>query len=310
MRHEERLWQTVALAAVLLTAFVPGYVTYEVYRRGPSPEKRVEVTTLSTINPMKGLGALGDRITFTLRVEEQTLNNLFISYAFLRNTGSVPIVPTDYHENLSVNVPPPWKIVSVEALGRDTPRGIVLRWKRASDTRFEAEPALLNPGDMVSTTIYLTNTSLKTIQDVEKEADKEPTVEWKTRITNLRELSSPPPKTFTFGMGLSPVYVYLRGASLAFTVVGALLFQALYLLLLDRAGLVERRTWQAVVFVLGASFLSFAAAESSATYIFGDPFTHLFGGSPNHWLNAPWIVAHAVVVTWLYWRTRRRAKDS
>jgi len=155
---ETKLWNTLTIIVALLTAVVPAYVTYDLYGRGPTPEKRIELNKFLTINPMSDLSILGDKIALSLKVEDQVINNLLIKKALLRNIGSSPVLPSDYYENLSINVETPWKIVAVEN-SRDFAQSPVLRWKRVSDTRFEAAPALLNPGDVVSTNVYLTDVS-------------------------------------------------------------------------------------------------------------------------------------------------------
>ena len=310
MSAENRLWQALSIVVVLLTAAVPAYVTYDVYRRGPAPEKQVELTRFPPIDPMRDLSALGDRVTLSLRVEDQVMNNLVIAKAFLRNAGAVPIVSSDYHENLSITVKKPWKIVSVEN-SKDFVPGIEFRWRRISDTRFEAEPALLNPGDLVSTNVYLTNTQFAGASATEKQPEVQ--VEWKARVTNLRAFTEPPSLSDRLNRTAFGIDVHLAGWGLPFTIIAALLFQALYLHLLSRSGFLRGWTWRSITLVLGASLLSFAAAESSATYFFGHPLSELFGLGVNHWINAPWIVLHAGALGVLYWkagRTQPRDRDN
>jgi len=297
---EQRLWNALLVLAALLTAFVPAYIAYDLYGRGPSPEKHVELTRFSPINPLQDLSILGSRVTLSLQAEGHAINNLVIVKGYLRNAGDAPVVPSDYHENLSVNVDPPWRIVAVEN-GRDFYGLVRLRWKRISDTRFEAEPALLNPGDLVSTNVYLTNLRFSTPPTTEKQPEAK--VEWRVRITNLRALSEPPGLLERLQARSFGPTVRLSGWSLIFTVVAAVVFQAVYLHLLSRAHCLRQWTWRAVVLIVAASFLSFAAAESSATYIFGPPFGP-FESGVDHWLNAPWIAVHAVVLLFLYLRAR------
>jgi len=59
MSAENRLWQVLSIVVALLTAAVPAYVSYDVYRRGPAPEKRVELIRMPLIDPMGDLSALG-----------------------------------------------------------------------------------------------------------------------------------------------------------------------------------------------------------------------------------------------------------
>jgi hypothetical protein len=188
MSAEDRPWQVLSVVVVLLTAAVPAYVAYDIYSRGPAPEKRVELTRIGPIDPMKDLSALGNRVTLSLKVENQVMDNLVIAKAFLRNIGAVPILPSDYHEKLSITVNKPWKIVAVEN-SHDFFQAIELRWKRIANDKFEAEPALLNPGDNVSTNVYLTNTRFASASATEKQPEAR--VEWNARITNLRGFIEP-----------------------------------------------------------------------------------------------------------------------
>jgi len=248
---------------------------------------------------MHDLSALGDRVSLSLKIEDKVMNNLVIAKAILRNVGAVPIVPSDYHEKLSVNVGKPWRIVSVEN-SNEFYRGVQLRWRRVSDTRFEAEAALLTPGDIVSTNVYLTNTQFTGASSPEKQPDA--TVEWTARITNLRAFVQPPGLLERVRQRSFGVDVHLSGWALPFTIFAALVFEAVYLHLLGRARFLRGWTSRSIALVLAASLLSFAAAESSATYFFGDPLNEVLGLPMNHWLNAPWIVLHAVAVGVLYWK--------
>lgn len=163
-------WISIILTVVvsLITAAVPAYVAYDLWGRGSIPEKRVQLMRYSNIHPLRDLSALGDRVSIYIKVEDQTFDNLVIARAYLLNAGSSPILPSDFFENLSINVETPWKIVAVENGGFF--RGVTLKWKRISDTRFEAAPALLNPGDSVPVTIYLTDTRKSGIAKTDKQA--------------------------------------------------------------------------------------------------------------------------------------------
>jgi hypothetical protein len=104
---------------------------------------------------------------------------------------------------------------------------------------------------------------------------------------------------FTFGpSSASGVSVALHNWGLLFAMLSALLFQTLYLHLLYRAGYLHRWGWSSITLIVMTSFLSFAAAEASSTYLFSDPLTRVMG--INDWMNAPWIVIHVLVLAFLY----------
>lgn len=301
MNFTQIAWKLVGLLAMLATAAVPVYVAYDLWSRGPAPEKKVELNRLTPIDPLRDLSSLGERVSLSLQVEHQTINNLVIAQAFIENVGKTPILPSDYTQPLSVSVKTPWKIVAVANSKPFSSASVQLRWKRVDDFTFEAEPALLNPTDRIATYIYLTN-SRPTVGEGSS-SDPKPEVEWKARIVNLRSFYEPP-SVFDRAVQQSwGINVDLSGWALLFTLGATLLFQALYLHLLLRAGFLRGWSGRSIVLVLAASLVSLAAAECIATYLFGNLLTALNG--IDHWLNAPPIGLHIVLVSFLYWRARK-----
>ena len=235
-------------------------------------------------------------------MEDQIIDNIVVVQTVLSNLGDAPIIPSEYHENFSVTAFKPWKIIAVENSPRLLFRSPVqFRWKRVSDTKFEAAPALLNPGDMVSTSVYLTNTQFDAFAT---EKGPEANVEWNARITNLRRFSEPPDifervRSRNFG-----IQVQMQGWALPFTIVCALLFQAVHLHLLSRAGFLHGWSGYSIGLILCVSLLSFAAAESSATYLFESDTTEIYG--LNHWLNLPPILANILALVYLDRKAKTR----
>jgi hypothetical protein len=194
MKRGDLLLSLLTLAVGLITAAAPIYVAYDIYDRGPAPEKRLELKHWFVTNPTKNLSSLANKAHLILTVEDKTVGNLVIAHDLLRNTGRVPVLPSDYFQNLTVSVSPPWYIVAVES-SKDGLGNVPLRWKRNSDTQFEAEPSLLNPGDSVSTVVYLTNTNVAKTLSI----GPDPTTLWDARITNLRMISTASPERFDEG---------------------------------------------------------------------------------------------------------------
>lgn len=302
MSAERTLWNLATLLALLLTALVPAYVAYDLYGRGPSPEKQLELIRISPINPLADLSALRDEASISVILKNQTLDNLVIGQAYFRNVGAAPIVPDDYHENLSASVKKPWNIVAVENQRRFG-QSVPLEWRRVSATRFEAEPALLNPGDQVAVRVYLTNTASG--GPFVSDPEGGPEIEWNARITNLRAFYEPPDLLERFEREYSTkwgIVVHLAGWGVPLTIVAALLFQTLYVHLLACAGYLRKWGWYSISLIVLASLLSFTAAECIATYLFGGFMTNVTG--VDHFLNAPPIVLHAVVLIFLWWKAR------
>jgi hypothetical protein len=134
---EYTIWKIIGLAVALLTIAVPAYIPYDLYGRGPSPEKRLEISDGLSSDVLAALSGIRDRSTISITVEDATYNNLIIVQTPFGNIGDVPVLPSDYHKKLSVSVDPPWKIVTVE---NDSffRQGVVFDWERITDTRFEA----------------------------------------------------------------------------------------------------------------------------------------------------------------------------
>lgn len=308
MQIDRIILNALGLFTSAIIAAVPVYVTYDVYQKGPSPEKQLELTRVPPINPMSDLSMLGDRVSFSIRLEKTAMNNLVIAQGWLKNAGKAPILPTDFHEPLSVNVDKPWKIVAVE--NKPFPGAVKLKWNRISETRFEADPTLLNPDDRVYALVYLTDTQYLRGEPPRND-ENPPTVRWAARILNLKDFSEPPNPFEPRSGDFIGVAVRIEGWGLPFTIVSALLFEALYLVLLWRSTWLLPWRWTSMWMVIGASLLSFSAAEAIATYLFGSSLTDIIGLQPiDHWLNAPWIVLHSMLIALLFWQVRRTSAVS
>lgn len=299
---EKRLWQILLFLAGLLTAFVPAYVSYDLYGRGDIREKNIELNKFLVIDPLNDLSGLGGKVSLVISPQNQSVDNIVIAKSWLKNIGRTPILPSDYHENISVNVKPPWKILAVGSAD-DFIGQVQFNWTRVSDTRFEAVPALLNPDDLVSVNVYLTNTKHESLPTTEKTA--KPNVEWNARIVNMTSFKYAPDPLSKLEQRYWGIRVYLMGWAVPFTIGVAMLFFALYLHLLSRALLLQEMRALPFLTILGASLLSFVAAESMATYLFDTASTAIFRLSVEHWINAPWIILNTLFLVLLYVKGRR-----
>ena len=290
-----------------MAAALAAYVAYDLYNRGPNPEKRVELTTLSPINLLSGLSALKDKATMSVTVEGETYDNIVIAQAYFVNAGTAPIVPAEYHEKLSVSVDSPWKIVAVEN-GTSFGKKVMLEWRRISDTRFEAKPALVNPRDKFDVSVYLTNTEFSAPYPADEAPD--PAVDWSARVTNLPEFSSTGDILERLQQEYSafpPIRVHLSGWAVVFTIAVALVLQVTYLHLLARSGLVREWRLSSIGLVALTSLLSFVAAECLATYLFRNVMTYY---GVDHWMNAPPLIINAALLAFLWWKVATRSEKS
>ena len=291
-------WKLLGVALTLLGIDVPAYVAYDTDDPPPNPEKRLELSTSEAINPLKDLTTLGDRATIMVTVEDEAFDNIVIAESLFKNAGEVPILPNEYHKKLSVSVNAPWKIIAVENQNRFFSNGVPLEWTRVSNMVFEAEPALLNPGDLATARLYLTNTE----PGVSGETS-DPKVTWSARITHLRDFSKPvdtfaiPDKSL---LDIKGIVVFLYGWSVPVLIASAILFHAMYLYLLGRLDWLQEWNWQFFGLVLGTGILSFVAAECMVTYLHGNIMTYIMG--VDHWSNAPPLVLHTMLLAFLCWK--------
>jgi hypothetical protein len=156
MSAESTFWKILPPVVALVTGLAPIYATYDVLRRGPVPERQVELNRFIAVNPLDDLSPLASRVRLLLTIGDQTFDNIVIATISLKNTGNVPILPSDILEPISVNVSAPWRIIAVE--DSRFQGELRFKWKRISDHRYEAIPALLNPGDFTAYTVYVTDT--------------------------------------------------------------------------------------------------------------------------------------------------------
>jgi hypothetical protein len=271
------------------------YGNYFSQQFGSIPVKQVELDNIAAINPLTDLKLLGDGASLALRVQGQTIDNLYIAQARIINKGKSPIVPSDYIEPITVSVEKPWKIVAV-ADGANIPPSVLLHWKRINDLKFEAAPALLNPGDSITTHIYLTKIASESL--VGKD-ELTPNIKWSSRIVNLGDFYTPTPVqmlTDVFGERWG-VNVSLYGWSFVFTIVVAVLLQTYYLHLLSNFGFFAIWGSRSIASILVTMLLSFSCSECLATYIFQNFEYRIFG--INHWYNLPPILLSVATMIFL-----------
>lgn len=306
MPRENIFWNIISLVVMLITAAVPAYVAYDLATKGTAPKKRVELHKMPFINPMNDLAALGKEVSLSLNIRGQSANNFIIGKQWIRNAGDAPILPTDYHEKISINVQNPWKILAVENSG-DLPNAIQFKWKKVTDTKFEAEPALLNPGDIVSTNIYLSHTNVGKPPYTGRSSAVN--TEWKTRIVNMNDFIDVPYYSLEFNKpgAKNEIYgcqLFLYGWNYVFVIVVACLFFSLYLHLLGVSGSINKINPKSIVVIVISGLLSFAAAESSATYLIPNFFIKV--GGVSHLMNAPWLILHMLFILYFYSKIKKQ----
>ena len=308
MKDESLFWKVFNNFVVIIMGITTVYFAYssaiDIWAKGPAPEKKVEMSAITFIHPMRDLAQLSGHVSMNIQVGDQSIHNLVIGYSTIRNTGASPIEPKDYTEPFTITVHKPWKIIAVEDIKSSN---IQFHWKRIDDNKFEATPILLNPADSVGTYVYVTNTG-PSGWDVENK-NLEPKIDWNARIINLQAISSPPPILQTYSKYAKTqwgILVYLGGWSLIFTICGMLLFQAFHIhLLFENDSFKNREGWKILCWILGSSLISLCAAEALSTYMFGSIFELIYGGI-NHWFNFPPILLLFIFSAYLFNQSRNR----
>jgi hypothetical protein len=295
------------LIGTLYAGALPAYMAYRAIIEGPVPVKRVEVRYFGMVDPFMDLYKVRDTISLCIKANDVQQSNIEIEQATLVNKSASPITPTDYFEKLSLNVAPPFRILSVVNHSLESSAWIPLTWHKVDDRKFEADSALLNPGDSVWVNVYLTKVDLAP-GDTWTTTDSNPSkLQWNGRITNLREFT---PELSVFdkeaeSQKLFPVFVFLSGGALIFTILSFFVTFSTYLLLLSKYRPLLSNLSFSVPAILVASFLSLSASEAAATYLFGSLMTDSTGVS--NWLNAPWLLLNAVALIALAWISQTQA---
>jgi hypothetical protein len=111
MLLETRIWQALNILAILVSAC--GALYAGLYVPSAFTEKQVQSSLPVTAEVAGGLSALGNRIKLSILIDNQPVQNLVLSSSSIVNTGSVPIIPSDFYVNLSINVDKQWKILAV-----------------------------------------------------------------------------------------------------------------------------------------------------------------------------------------------------
>ena len=231
------------------------------------------------------------------------VHNLRIVQATLKNTGATPILPADMIEPLSLRAEKNWRIVGIanQPLLRET--APQLKWGRVDDGEFRSERALINPGDTVWATVYLSWAG-----EGEPPADREQAVSWHARIANLRGIALDRNTLDESIRGNGPILVFLWGWGVPFILASFAIYCWLTVLLLARSGLMRPDRRGGLAAVPLTSLRNLAAAEAGATYVFGtNPYISL---PISHWANLPPIVANVAMITGLLLTARHHRRES
>lgn len=297
--NTEKIISIISTVIVLIiTVFVPAYVSYDLSQRGNIPEKKVGYRQIGGIDPLRDLSPLSENVTLSINLGGKSINNLVVYKSYFKNIGKNPIVPTDFYKPLSVKVDDPWRIIAV--VNDDFDSYVKPKWVRVSDNEYDAEPTLLNPQDEIAVSVYVTN---KTISSYTKKTSySDNLLKWDARVLNLpafEKMKSSIDEVMDKMWGIS---VNLYGWKFVFVVICAPILFFFYIYYARKAVLLVDFGLRSYVIIVMMGMLSFAATESASTYLFGDFMSEITGVS--HWYNLPPIILHMIFVVFLFYRIK------
>lgn len=306
MTKEARMWAILGILVTLLTA-MPPIIATRAERATPATQQHVvELGTTGPLDPLRDLAPLASSSPLRLVLAGRTLQNLTIWQVTLHNTGETAIKPQDFVERLRIHVQEPWEIVSIN--DEHLPAEVTLHWSRTGKNTMEAAPFLLNPGDYVLQTVYLT-----TNEDPARLDKKTSFPSFSLRVPNLKHLT--PAKDPWENLSRKTAIVYLSFQDVLALLTVSSVFLLWYIFLLRKTGAYDLRLWRVRGALLLAAVLSVSVAEVVIYYAFGgDPTNeylrkvHLGGGI--EWQN--WIVLalHVTASVALLLRARRTHSDA
>src|SRR5208282_5708923 len=175
---------TLLLTLVIaINGYIVATVAYGTYTRGPFPVKHLQSDQSYSSDVLEALRNAGRAVDLQVRSGDVTLNNIYLSSITLTNTGGAPVLPSDFFGKIAIRTTPPWKLLTIGS--SNGPRILSLDWSRLNDTEFQADPVLINPGDIISITVYMTRVDDKK-GDQQEKVDKPP-LQWDMRVANLQQ---------------------------------------------------------------------------------------------------------------------------
>jgi hypothetical protein len=225
------------------------------------------------------------------------LDNLYAPLIVLTNNGEAPILPSDFFGKIRLRTKDPWAILAINSDAEKGSPGLV--WHKISGTEFEAEPLLINPGDNINSTVYLTS---KTIQT---DAIPNPPLDWDMRIANLSQIEY-------FGSGSSAqsqfpqllnINVFYSGNSLLLLLGMFVAYLAVYIYYLSAFKYLSS-TIKTVSLVVAAALFSIMAADVSETYLTQSLKTI------SQTLNAPILLLNFCALWWIAYQIRQKAAQT
>jgi hypothetical protein len=288
--------QLIVSVIALGTGAVGANVAYQTLSHGSIPTKHMSAWNSTAIDILDDLRNASDAVTTSvLDAKGNNINNLYSASTYLVNNGNAPIVPADYDGKVRLTKKDPWSIIMLKNLSDNGAPEFI--WHRVSNTEFDADPILINPGDNISVNLYLTSSDPKPNTDVL------PMV-WNARIANLSQIEYPlllanAQSNFP---ELLPVRVDYVGNNLLLFLLVFTAYLSVYAYALSVFGYMSSVS-RTTVYTVVASIFGLATTDATITYI--DTRSYLI----NHWLNAPLLLGNFVILGWIAFQLYRRVRQ-
>lgn len=300
MARTDRIAHTINTAVVLvglISVCATIWLGLYIAGRGPIPPKQLTAEYIGPIDPLTDLKNTGTNISVSVSNGEQALPRIYIYHTSLTNTGNAPILPSDFFSDIKLSALPNWHIIAVGASPWRGSQSVSVDWKRISDNLYSSSPTLLNSGDEIALSVYLT-----TSEDVEKavllKRDATP-IAWEARVSNLPTITVKPDFMTKVQQSGGGLLVNIQGWGVWFFLWIFGLYFALHLFLLRRLALGSKLNFGFFILIFSAAFLSISAADATTTYVFG-----LYGGiidvPVDEWVNIPPLVLNFALIVILY----------
>jgi hypothetical protein len=280
--------QIVIAAATLFSGVILTRVSYQTFIGGPIPAKHLNSSMFFSGNTISELKTSGNNIVATITdANGNNITNLYIPAIILRNTGASPILPSEFYGNVKLSTKEPWSIVGITSgSGAGKPS---LNWHKINNTEFEAEPSLLNPGDIVFNKVYMTSSITQTDTYVR------PPLEWSARIANLAGIEYDEQHEAMKLPVLLPVSVSYDGNEVLFVMVVFSIYLSVFIYYISTSGYFSS-TIMTVLYVVAASVFSIMSADVTKSYLF-DSVAII-----NNVLNAPILLMNFIALCWILWK--------
>ncbi len=291
----------VALAAIMVTVLLANYSVSP----GPNPPKSLSAEFIGPTDPLSDLADNLAGISIEIKSSGKPVDKIYLYQTTLRNSGNTPILPSDFFGDMKITTARPWAIVAVSGSAKSSPQNIGQAWTKVSDTEVSAAPTLLNPGDHIDVTVYLTAPE----QEVKAlKYDSPAPIEWRVRVVNMPSIIIEMNPFQQFASKQGPIVVHVWGWGVPFLLTIFLLSLWLHLYMLCQVdSLFGKRTYFMLVALVGG-LMSLACADALTTYIFG-----LYPGlkmTVDHWVNLPPIIVNFAMIISLYVASLKHARGT